>query len=307
MGHPCPVDLDALTYELYALPREDFTAARDAVAKQARTAGQRDVAAAVKKLAKPNAAAWLANMLAREHAGDVRALLDLGDELRAATAARDGAELRRLAPRQNKLVTDLVAAARRLGEAAGTRVTDDTARGLDETLRAALADSGLGRELAAGRTTDVLRFSGFPDVGFGPAAPRAAPEPDAADDEDAADDRPGTDETAAEADRERAARLARADATVLEAQEAADDAAAAARAARDALDSAGAVKTEATEDVRRLRVELEAALAHRQEAERAEVDARKVNDKAQSTARGAADRLARALAERARIEDRVSR
>ena len=46
--------------ELYGLPLEDFVAQRDALAKRLRADGDRDAAAAVKKLPKPTRAAWAA-------------------------------------------------------------------------------------------------------------------------------------------------------------------------------------------------------------------------------------------------------
>ena len=47
--------------ELYALPLEEFTPARDARAKELK--GDKELAAAVKKLKKPSVAAWVVNLL----------------------------------------------------------------------------------------------------------------------------------------------------------------------------------------------------------------------------------------------------
>ena len=51
--------------DLYRLAPEDFTAARDAAAKQARADGDRDGAAALKALRRPTVSAWLLNALVR--------------------------------------------------------------------------------------------------------------------------------------------------------------------------------------------------------------------------------------------------
>ena len=58
-----PVIVAEVADELYALTPAEFTAARDERARQVRAAGQRDEAAAIKKLARPTASAWLVNQL----------------------------------------------------------------------------------------------------------------------------------------------------------------------------------------------------------------------------------------------------
>src|SRR6478735_10130604 len=54
--------LDAIAVELYALPPDDFTSARNARA----AAADRSLAARVKTLRKPTAAAWAVDLLARD-------------------------------------------------------------------------------------------------------------------------------------------------------------------------------------------------------------------------------------------------
>ena len=58
-------DLDAALDRLYGLPAEDFTAARDALAKELRGAKRRDEADAVKQRRRPTAPAAAINQLAR--------------------------------------------------------------------------------------------------------------------------------------------------------------------------------------------------------------------------------------------------
>lgn len=289
------MDLDAIADELYGLPREEFTAARDARAKAARGAGERDLAAEVKRLAKPTAAAWLANRLAREHPDDVRSLLDLGDALREATAARDGEELRRLTPRRNDLLRDLAARAHRLADAAGQRVTDDTARGLDDTLRAALADPDLGERLSAGRLTDVLEHAGFPTLGFAPAPEKTAPAKTAP-----AKAAPPAGKAAgdAAAERDRAARLPRAEKDLADARARAEAAEAARVAAEQELTEAAAEAQAAAERIHRLRDQLARAEAEQDMVDRREARARKAYERAETAADTATGRLARATAAR---------
>ncbi len=63
-GQDGVVDLDTVGTELYGLRPTEFTAARDAQAAAARRGGDRELAAAIKKLRRPTPAAWLVNLLA---------------------------------------------------------------------------------------------------------------------------------------------------------------------------------------------------------------------------------------------------
>jgi hypothetical protein len=91
--HPGPVTaLQDVADELYALPPEDFTAARDAAAKTAEPAARKEIQA----LRRPTVSAWLVNRLAREQPDLLEQLLQLGPALAEAQAARSGSELREL-------------------------------------------------------------------------------------------------------------------------------------------------------------------------------------------------------------------
>ena len=73
----CSMDVDSVAGELYGLPPEEFVRARTGREKQARAAGDRDLAAQIHALAKPTAVAWLANQLVREHGDEIAPLLDI--------------------------------------------------------------------------------------------------------------------------------------------------------------------------------------------------------------------------------------
>ena len=164
--------------QLYALSPREFTAARDARAKEAKDAGDKEAAAEIKALRKPTVTAWLANQLVRQHADEVRPLLELGSALREATATLSGPQLRELSRQRNDVVRALVRQARRLAADAGQPVSEDVARGLEETLNAALADPGQAELLLQGRLSVQLKHSGYgPAEGPSPAAgkPPAAP------------------------------------------------------------------------------------------------------------------------------------
>ncbi len=170
------VDLSSTAAELYGLAPGDFVAARTAAEKQARAAGDRELAGQIHALAKPTAAAWVANQLVRRHPDEIAALRDLGAGLREATASLEGEQLRQLSQQQNRVIAALVAQARSLAKAAGQPLSEATERGLEGTLRAALADEQLAQELAAGQLSTAREHVGF----SGAIAADAVPKPAAA-------------------------------------------------------------------------------------------------------------------------------
>ena len=144
---PAAVSWDDAVEELYGLLRDDVIARRDELAKQARAAGDKETAGAVGRLRKPSAAAWLANMLAREHADEIGALEELGASMRAAQDRLEGDALRRLSRRRHELVHALVERARRIAREDGVRVGDAVVRELERTITAAFADPEAAREI----------------------------------------------------------------------------------------------------------------------------------------------------------------
>jgi hypothetical protein len=158
--------IEEIADELYGLPPEDFTAARTRYEKEAKAAGDRDAAARIHSLAKPSVTAWLANQLVREHRDELEPLLALGAGLRDATRNLAGDQLRALSQQQHELMYALVQQARQLARAAGRSVSEDAARALEETLRAALADEEAASLLLTGHLTEALHSSEF-GSGFG--------------------------------------------------------------------------------------------------------------------------------------------
>jgi len=162
VAYRAAVDADEVAAELYALPPQEFTAHRNARAQEAKAAGDRDTAAKIAALRKPTVLAWLVNMLVRELPDEIGGFLDLGEALRDATATLSGPELRQLSQQRRRLVMALVRQTRELARQAGYRMTEDVARGLEETLAAALTDSAVAEQLRSGRLTAGLAASGFP-------------------------------------------------------------------------------------------------------------------------------------------------
>lgn len=170
------MDLDSVTDQLYGLPLGEFTAERNARAKQARAGGDRALAAAIQQLAKPTMSAWLVNQLARELAAELEPLIALGQELREASSELTGDELRALTRQRHQVVHALVQQARRLAAAAGHRVSEDVAAEVRQTLEVSLADPVVADAVLAGRLSRAAEYAGF---GFAPGAgppPVAQPE-----------------------------------------------------------------------------------------------------------------------------------
>jgi len=141
------VDVDEIADRLYALPPEEFTAARDQEAKQADSAYLRK---AITALRKPTAAAHEVNVLVRERAEDIDALLALGDEMRAAMGI-DPAEVRRLTEERRKLISRLV----------DSDLSAAVREEVSATLEAATADRDLGAAVRSGRLVKPLHYAGF--------------------------------------------------------------------------------------------------------------------------------------------------
>lgn len=190
-------DLDVIAGELYATPPGEFVAKRDEEAQAARDAGDRTLAAAVKKLARPTQGAWLVNLLWRSESDLVESLFSLGAELGAAQRALDGDEIRRLSTSRQKLMSKIVAAVRRLGESNGVKLTSDLSREVESTLDSALADESVAELVRSGRVVKSVTYAGFGPFGgdLSAVAPlRSVPSPAKkkssrsalADDEDAA-------------------------------------------------------------------------------------------------------------------------
>jgi len=274
------VDLDTVADELYAQPREEFIATRDARAKQARAAGRRDLAAAIGKLRKPTSAAWMVNLLAREQPDEVRGLVELGEALRAAHGTLDGAALQQLSRRRHQVVHALVRQARSLARKAGYPASEAVAREVEATIVAALTDPAAARELAAGRLATSLSITdlGEPDW-FGdttaaqPAHRRRSPDP-----------APGT--RSEQDERRDAARR-----ELKAAREESAKADAAREASRCALAEAEDRAREAAEAVRLVEEQLEAAERMRDRWERESDDARRTLHDAEERAQKAEQRV----------------
>ncbi|MFF9410478.1 hypothetical protein ACF1B0_33875 [Streptomyces anandii] len=165
------MELDAVVDELYALAPGDFTAVRDERSKEARAAGDRELAGRIRRLRRPTTAAWASNLLVRESPDEVDGLLRLGEALRQAHQDLDGEQLRELSARQHRLTFALARQAERLAARAGQRIGEAARQEIQDTLHAVLTDPEAAGEWAKGRLTKPLNAP----IGFPAAANSAAP------------------------------------------------------------------------------------------------------------------------------------
>jgi hypothetical protein len=287
-------DLDDVADRLYALPPEEFTAARDDAARKADDTQQRT---AVKALRRPSASAWVVNLLARGQAELLEQLLDLGPVLAQAQRTGQGETLRALGQQRRELVVAVTSAAVDL---AGRSITAQVRSEVEQTLEAALADPASAEAVRSGRLVRALSYAGFGEVDLGGAVAvqpaRSAPLPERAKDDDA---RAGAERAALDA----AAALDDAVRACEKAVRHRDDAAEAQAAAdRDAAT--------ATDTVRELDAALTAARRHQLAAEKIATSAQGDAVEADRSAERARDAVAAAQrnAEKARASlDRMRR
>ncbi len=266
--------LTEIAEELYGLPPEEFTAARDSRAKQAAESGDQALAKNVRALRRPKLGAWLLNMLVRERSEQLGALLELGAALRQAQESLAGDDLKRLSRQRRQVIQALAQQARGLAAHRGHRVSEDVEREIAGTLEAALADADAAAAVHTGRLLRPLHANGLDPVDLtdavaAPTAPGASRPPRTAP-------APATpDEATAQAEERRKARLADAEVAVREARE---------RAAQvhEQLSTHEEELVKAAlhhEQTRARAVELEAALAQaRDEQAQAEAELRRRQD-----------------------------
>jgi hypothetical protein len=172
--------------DLYGLPLDEFVPARTELERRLRREGDRERAAAVKKLPKPTAAAWGVNQATRSQPKDTRELLAASKQLRDAQErllagdAKAG-DLEKAAARQRKAIDSLTDAASGLLSSDGKPLGDATLARIRETLAAVAADPELAELVETGTLDRERQATGFgvggvaePDEGQG-AKPRGSP------------------------------------------------------------------------------------------------------------------------------------
>jgi hypothetical protein len=155
------MDLESASQKLYRVAPSHFTTTRDAMATEARVAGQRELASSLQKLRKPSVGAWLANLLVLEQSSDVEHLIDLGTELQSPERKVEGEQIRRVSKEKGDVITKLVRDARSKASREGQSVSTAASLELEETLEAAFADPQAAKSLLEGRLSSGLHYSGL--------------------------------------------------------------------------------------------------------------------------------------------------
>ena len=153
--------------KLYGLPQAEFTAARNARAKELRK-DDPELAATVAALPKPTAAAAALNELVREDPSEARALIQSGKRLRAAQEAavegKRGADLQKAIEEHRSALDRMQRDLRR------RELTGATLDKAGKTLRVASVDPELQPLLERGTLHEDLTAAGFGlDPGIVPA------------------------------------------------------------------------------------------------------------------------------------------
>jgi hypothetical protein len=151
--------------ELYRVRPEEFTAARDRLARDLTDQGNRDAAKEVKALRRPTTAAWTVNQVARRRPDLVGALFDAAARLRAAqrrAASGLSAEDYRDAMAERRRVVRLLMEEAEAVLTEEGRASDQHVAAASRTFEAAAADQAAAETVRAGRVTSELGpASGF--------------------------------------------------------------------------------------------------------------------------------------------------
>jgi hypothetical protein len=157
-----PLDID----DLFALPLDEFTEARNALAKLLKQEGDADAAEQVRSLAKPSVATWAVNQLARREPEAVRSLLNVAARLRSAQERslkgdRTADELRAAQAEERELIRELARRAEGILREAGRPASGTTLERVSSLLRAAAVGEPGRAALREGRLTGGVEVSGF--------------------------------------------------------------------------------------------------------------------------------------------------
>jgi hypothetical protein len=154
--------------DLFSLPLDQFTAARDGLVRRLRADGDEEEAKRVGKLRKPSVAAWALNQAARRHAKTVDQLLASHQQLRSAGSRES---LEKASHLRRATVTELTELAMaELG--GGSAQTRDR---INRTLLAVATDPQGETDLEAGILVRELEPSG---IGWGDTELPSPPAPD---------------------------------------------------------------------------------------------------------------------------------
>jgi hypothetical protein len=156
--------LRAAVEQLYAARPGEFTALRSQLAKQARSAGDVDLAKAVTALRKPTVAAWALNHFVREHGDELDDFRAFAELLREAQRTLDADQLRALGRERAKRVDAVAERVADEARAAGQALGVGVAQEVRDSLTALVADETAEASILTGALVRALAYSGFGSV-----------------------------------------------------------------------------------------------------------------------------------------------
>lgn len=191
--------LDAIAAELYAVPPDGFTAARNARAADVGA----DLRPRVKALRKPVVSAWAVDLLVRQ--GALAEAMELAAALREAQEELDAEELAALGRQRRALVAALAGQAVDAAAAEGVTVSAAAREDVEKTLNAAMMDAAASAAVMSGRLVKPLVAGGYEPADLadavGGSVPGAAAPPPRRDDLAERRARKAAEKAAREADR----------------------------------------------------------------------------------------------------------
>jgi hypothetical protein len=178
-GEPAPPP-EAAREALYAAPLAEFVPLRARLAAELRARGEKQLAAAVLAVHKPNVPAWGLNQLARRHPERVAALYEARAGAERVQARGDPSELRDAISRYRAELDGLTRWVEGCLVDAGSPASREGLRGVRASLEAASLDPArLGAELAAGCLVKAFDGDEPPSdlavPSFAPVRPAAPP------------------------------------------------------------------------------------------------------------------------------------
>jgi hypothetical protein len=187
VGEDASPELRAEIDRLYALSLDEFTPARDELARRLRTEGDREAAAELKRLRKPNLPAWALNRVRQRDPQRVDELIEAGERLQEAqqqlVAGGERGLLRGAAADERRLVEEVVAVAERELAETGHPLTAALQSKLWATAHAGAVSPEPRELLRAGRlvrdyeVSDLGLMVGAGDGVASQPAPQSKPKP----------------------------------------------------------------------------------------------------------------------------------
>ena len=158
------MDLTATAAALYALPLDEFTRARDARAKEAAAAGDKELGGEIRKLKKAATPAWLVNLLVGHQRDEIEQVLALGGSLREAQETTDRARLHALGQQRQRLLAAVARQSLEVAADLGHPTGASSLPEVEQTLRAAMTDPAAAAAVLTGRLVRPLEVSGWDPV-----------------------------------------------------------------------------------------------------------------------------------------------